>query len=453
MVTLTASDTAGQPGSDAVSLRINGLPTAPTVAITPDPADTDDALTAAVTGASTDPEGDPVSYRWSWTRDGVATAHTGATVPAADTARGEAWVATATPHDGGGDGTPGTAAITIGNAAPAVTSAALSPTSPQTNDTISASVATSDADGDSVTLSYAWTVDGVAVSPSGSSLSGSWFSKDQVVGLAVTPSDGADSGTPVAAATVTVVNTPPTAPVVAIDPSSTDGTDDLVCTISVASSDDDADSITYSIEWEVDGIVYPDAALDSGDTGFAWVGPSTTTWTDDTVPADDVALGGEWTCTATPNDGDDDGPSDADTVEVSTDPCDGASSSPYAYSLTVEMYGFCWYLGRPGETCDDVCAGAGGTNLAVAAESSFADSCSSPGSGDITTWYFNNGNPAGWRRVGGATSGHGFGYGYATGTGYGYYGKCVTGSSATLGTYPGEANSNADRTTVCACFE
>lgn len=452
-VTLTATDTAAQPGSDTVSLTINGLPTAPSVGITPDPADTEDDLTAAVTVASVDPEGDAISYAWSWTVGGVATSHTSAIVAAADTARGEVWVATATPSDGRGDGAPGTASITIGNAAPAVTGASLSPTSPQTHDTITASVGTSDADGDSVSLSYAWTVDSSAVSPTSASLSGTWFSKDQVVGLTVTPSDGTDTGTPVATTTVLVVNTPPTAPVVAIDPSETDGTDDLVCTIDAASSDDDGDTITYTIEWEVDGVVYPDDALDSGDTGFAWAGPSMTTWADDTVPADDVVLGAEWTCTATPNDGDDDGPSDSDTVEVGTDPCDGAGSSTYAYSLTAEMYGFCWYLGRPGETCDDVCAGAGGTNLAVAAESSFADSCSSPSSGDITTWFYNNGNPAGWTRVGGGTSGHGFGYGYSGGTGYGYYGKCVSGSSTTLGTYPGEPNTNAHRTTVCACFE
>lgn len=452
-VTLTATDTAAQPGSDSVALTINGLPTAPTVAITPDPADTEDDLTAAVTVDSTDPEGDSLSYAWSWTKGGAATSHTGATVPAADTARGEVWVATATPSDGLGDGAPGSASITIGNAPPAVTSATLTPSSPQTNDTVSASVATSDADGDSVSLSYAWTVSGTSVAATGSNLSGSYFSKNDTVAVTVTPDDGTDTGAAVTATSVTVVNTPPTAPVVAIDPSETDGTDDLVCTIATASSDDDGDAITYTIEWEVDGVVYPNDALDSADTGFVWVGPSTTTWTDDTVPADDVVLGAEWTCTATPNDGDDDGPSASDTVEVSGDPCDGAGSTGYAYSLTVEMYGFCWYLGRPGYACDLICSDAGGTNLAVAAESSFPDSCSYPSGSDITTWFYNNGNPAGWQRVGGATNGHGFGYGYSGGTGYGYYGKCSTGTATTLGTYPGETNTNANRTTVCACFQ
>jgi len=450
-VTLTATDTASQPGTDTVALRINGLPSAPTVALTPDPASTEDDLTAAISVGSSDPEGDAVSYTWSWTRDGSTTSHTSTTVPAADTARGETWVATATPNDGRGDGATGSASLTISNAVPMVTSVTLSPTGPQTNDTITASVSTADADGDSVSVTYAWTVDGASVAATGSSLSGSYFSKDEVVGVTVTPDDGTDTGTPVAATTVTVLNTAPTAPGVAIDPSDPSDEDDIVCTIDSASSDDDGDTLTYTIEWEVDGVTYPDDALDSGDTGFAWVGPSTTTWTDDTVPAEDVALGDEWTCTVTPNDGDDDGTSASDTVEVSNSICGAASA--YAYSLTVEMYGFCWYLGHPGETCDDVCSSAGGTNLANSAESSFSDSCSSPGSGDITTWFYNNGNPAGWQRVGGATSGHGYGYGYSGGTGYGYYGKCVTGTSNTLGTYPGESNTNAHRTTVCPCFQ
>ncbi len=449
-VTLTATDTDSQLGTDTIGLRINGLPGAPTAAITPDPAGTGDALTATVTTGSVDPEGDTVSYSWAWTRDGAATSYTTASVPSSATARGETWMATATPNDGLGDGTPGSASLTIGNTAPVASGVTLSPSAPQTLDTITASTTTSDADGDTVTLAYAWTVDGTSVAATGSSLAGSYFSKDDVVGLTVTPTDGTDTGVAVSASSVTVLNTPPTAPGVAIDPSSPSPEDDIICTIATASNDDDGDSITYTIEWEVDGVSYPLAPLDSGDTGFAWVGPSTTTWTDDTVPAEDVALGEEWTCTVTPNDGDDDGASASDTVEVSSNNC--GTPSAYAYSLTVELHGFCWYLGRPGETCDDVCAGAGGTNLAASAETSFADSCSYPGASDVTTWFFNNGNPAGWTGVGGGTNGHGYGYGYSGGYGWGYYGKCVAGSSNTLGTYPGESNSVAYRTTVCACF-
>jgi hypothetical protein len=67
--------------------------------------------------------------------------------------------------------------------------------------------------------------------------------------------------------------------------------------------------------------------LDSGDPG--WFGPDSTTWPDDTVPGEDVAGGETWTCTLTPDDGDDTGSSGAASVVVSEGdtPC-------YAIQLT-----------------------------------------------------------------------------------------------------------------------
>ncbi|HCH62000.1 MAG TPA: hypothetical protein DFR83_04290 [Deltaproteobacteria bacterium] len=69
----------------------------------------------------------------------------------------------------------------------------------------------------------------------------------------------------------------------------------LVCTIQTESTDDDDDSITYTVEWDVDGTDYTDT--------------TTTDYTGDTVPVGDYALGETWTCTVTPNDGDGDGES------------------------------------------------------------------------------------------------------------------------------------------------
>jgi hypothetical protein len=448
-VTLTATDTVGLTGSDAVSFRVNGLPSAPTVAITPASPDSTDDLTAAISVAATDPEGDAISYTWSWTRGGTATSHTTAAIPAADTTRAEVWVATATPSDGYGSGTAGDASVTIGNAAPIISSVTLSPTSPETDDTVSATVVSSDPDGDSVSYTYAWTVNSTAVAGTTASLSGvTAFDKWDVVGLSVTPSDTSATGAAVAATPVTAINTPPEAPGVSIDPSAPDGTADIVCTIDTASYDADSDSITYVMTWEVDGVTYPDDPLDSGDTGFAWDGPTTTTWTDDTVPADDVALGETWVCTATPDDGDDTGTAGTASATVATGGCTGGTTS-LAYTTTVNMYGFCFYLAKAGNTCDAVCAAVGGTNRAWAAESAWADACSAATSADVVTWFYNNGNPAGWSSSTATTNGHTLGYGYPGGS---RYGKCSTGTAQTTGTYPGEPNRSATRTPVCACF-
>jgi hypothetical protein len=367
-------------------------------------------------------------------------------VPASATARGQVWAVTVTPDDGRGSGPAGSASVTIGNAPPEITSVTLSPSSPQTNDTLSTAVVATDPDGDSVSLSYAWTVAGAAVSPTTSSLSGvSWFDRGESVVVSVTATDGtATSGA--VTDSVVVANTAPGAPTVSVDPSSPTPSDDIVCAVDTASTDDDGDMVTYTIEWEVDGVAYPSGSLDTADTGFSWVGPTTTTWANDTVPADDVALGDEWTCTVTPNDGTDDGATASASAEVGGS-C-GAAPSSRAYSGVAELYGFCWYLGHGGETCDDICADVGGTNLANSAASAWSDSCSSPASGDVSTWFYNNGNPAGWTG-GSATGYHTLGYGYV---GSSYYGKCYAGTSMNHGTFPGDPNGSGTRTVVCPCF-
>lgn len=322
-ITLAATDTDGLVGTDTTQLNINGLPSAPGIEILPDPAVTGDDLVATVVVAASDPEADPLTLSHAWTRNGVATAHTTATVPASATSRGEVWAVAVTADDGRGTGPAGTDSITIGNTAPVASAVTLSPSTAATHDSLVASPVGSDADGDAVSWLYQWTVDGTTVSPTTASLDGAlWFDKHEVVIVTATPYDGTDFGTPVSSAGVTIVNTPPEAPVVAIDPSSPTTTDDLYCDVVTGSIDDDSDTITYSIAWTVDGVAYPSGSLDTGDTGFAWSGPSTTTWPDDTVPADDVALGVEWTCTVTPDDGDDVGASASDTVTVS-DHCSG----------------------------------------------------------------------------------------------------------------------------------
>ena len=65
------TDTDGLYAEGVVLLQVNGLPTAPEVALSPDPAVTSDDLTVAITADATDPDGDPISYRYAWYADGV----------------------------------------------------------------------------------------------------------------------------------------------------------------------------------------------------------------------------------------------------------------------------------------------------------------------------------------------------------------------------------------------
>jgi len=358
------------PATSNTATVVNSAPGAPIVSISPTSATEGDSIACVVVLASSDDDTDAVTYSMTWTRSGLAytgstTSWTGDTIPASVTTAGESWVCTATPFDGSIDGSTATASLTIGagNAAPSITSLLLSPSSVYTDDTITATATTYDADGDSVTVSYAWTVDGVSTGTTGSNLSGvSWFDKDQEVAVTATPNDGTDDGIAVTSSTVTVLNTAPTSPSLSISPATPiEAIDDLVCAITSASSDDDGDSLLYTFTWTVDSASFG--------------GASTTTHSGDTVPASATSDGELWACTVTPHDGDDAG-SDASAsvtigagnglpvitsltlspASVYTDDTITASVSTSDADGDTVTVGFDWYV-------DGVSTGATGSSL------------------------------------------------------------------------------------------
>lgn len=114
-----------------------------------------------------------------------------------------------------------------------------------------------------------------------------------------------------------------------------------------------------------------------------------------------------------------------------------------------EMYNFCWYLSQDGIRCDQVCADLGGANLAYGAEGKWEDNCLEAEADDVSTWFYNNGNPGNWQNITGGTTYHTLGYGYDGGY---YYGKCAAGTLTDTGAYPTETNGSIARNVVCACF-
>jgi hypothetical protein len=96
-------------GSPVVDTRIveNTVPTMPSGSVTPEGlADDGDDLRCPV---ATDPDRDPLTYTYSWARDGVSTDETTGTVSAALTLPGERWSCTATASDAESTSAPGTA--------------------------------------------------------------------------------------------------------------------------------------------------------------------------------------------------------------------------------------------------------------------------------------------------------------------------------------------------------
>jgi hypothetical protein len=340
-VTLTVTDGDGLYVIGAVLISVNDLPGAPTVSLSPSSPGTDDTLTASVTGPSADAEGDPITYSYAWTKDGAATAYSSTTVPATATARGERWAVTVTPDDGWGAGDVGTASVTIQNTAPTLTSVSLTPTAPSEADTLTCTPSgAADVDGDSVSYEYAWTVNGVLIATTTSTLGSSFWTKGDTISCAVTPTDGLDDGAAVSSASVTVGNGAPSITGVTISPSTATVSSTLTCAVTGFSDPDgDADASTFA--WTVDGVSAGSGATLSG----AFVG------------------GDVVTCTATPSDGSATGatkstsitigntapvlasvsltptsPSSADTLTCtpgSTTDADGTTSFTYSYAWTV----------------------------------------------------------------------------------------------------------------------
>lgn len=332
VVACTATPTDGEAsGPTLTSSAVSVGNTAPVLASatlsTTAPTESD---TVSVTlGAASDDDGDTLSYSYAWYVDGTLVS-TSETLLPSRFVKGDVIEVTVTPYDGTDLGTAVSSPSAIAaNSAPTVAAITLSPSAVYTDDTLTASASTTDLDGDSVSLTYDWTVNGVPVGASGATLDGGiYFDRDDVVEVTVTPNDGTDSGSSLTSSSVTIRNTAPTAPVVAIDPTDPEAGDSLFCDVTTDATDADGDALTYTFAWEQDGAAFGSA--------------STTVWTGDTVAGAYVQDDEEWTCSVTASDGTDSGSAGEDEVVVgsscaSVDFFDGEA---YATNSSTTLFNF-----------------------------------------------------------------------------------------------------------------
>ncbi len=97
--------------------ELNSPPTAPGITIQPAEPTTDDDLTCVVETPSSDPDGDPITYRTNWTIDGLSTGMETLVVPAAQTRDGEEWTCVVRASDNQVEGPEGRASVVIGDQA------------------------------------------------------------------------------------------------------------------------------------------------------------------------------------------------------------------------------------------------------------------------------------------------------------------------------------------------
>ena len=271
-----------------------------------------DPLTCVITAS--DANNHALSHNVSWTLNGQSITHTVLSSTESQVSGNfnsqDLLTCSVTTSDGFGGSASDTTSVTIVNTPPTMTTPLISPTTVYTNDTLVATTVTSDGDGDPLTLTHDWTVNGQIIQ-SGvlSTLDGSLsntFDKYDTVYVTTTVSDGlstlSQSSLP-----VTIENSLPTAANISLVPSTPTSGDGLQCILDMPSLDDDGDSISYTIDWTINGSPYSGAA--------------TTLLTNDTIPVGITQSTDIWECTLTPNDGDDDGLSSSVSTVV-TETCD-----------------------------------------------------------------------------------------------------------------------------------
>ena len=176
----------------------------PQLSLSITPSNPDTTADLVVTASTSDPDGDQVSLRYEWFRNQQAVSENTARVSSQKTTKGEEWLVTVTPNDGQVDGAKQTAWVTIGNSSPRVSSATITPSFGNEQTTfVCSGLGVSDADGDQVTLSYRWLVNGNQVS-SQSALDGANFERGDRIHCDITPDDGEDSGLTVSSATIII---------------------------------------------------------------------------------------------------------------------------------------------------------------------------------------------------------------------------------------------------------
>ena len=179
---------------------------------------------------------------------------------------------------------------------PTVSELTTTPDPAFTNDVLTATASTDDGQGGTPEVTWAWFVNGSDLELDTDSLNGvDSFDKGDTVGVQATPYNEDGTGE-TASATVVISNSAPTAATIEITPiPAHENGDDLHCALTQPATDDDGDTLSYTIEWDVDGTVH--------------AGGFKTALDNDTVSGGDLLEGQKWTCTLFAEDDEEAGPS------------------------------------------------------------------------------------------------------------------------------------------------
>lgn len=182
-------------------------PSAPTVAVSPEAPAPGEALTCTVVSPGVDPEGQSVSHRFAWKVDGASALLEGSSVPADTTTPLQSWTCEAWAQDSVQESDPGAATVVVGrgNTPPEGLVVAIEPAAPADNQPLTCVIVEPalDADGDTLSVTYAWTVNGADAGHTDAAVSASQTVAGDTWVCSAIPSDGIEAGA-VATATASV---------------------------------------------------------------------------------------------------------------------------------------------------------------------------------------------------------------------------------------------------------
>ena len=282
-VTPSDGEDVGSEVQSNIVTVFNAPPTIASAVLTPSTPTNDDDLSASVTG-SNDNDGDALSYEYRWYLDGSLQNGLAnlTVVPSYATRSGDAWEVEIRAYDGEDYSSwVRSTAISISeqtsNSAPTVDSISISPSSPTTSDSLTASSTSSDADVDAIVQTeYRWLKNGVLTAFSSSILDASVTSKNDIWSVEIRVNDGTDWSVWTASSTIQVLNTRPHLDGASI--SASEASTDQNVTVNASMSDIDGDTLTVLIVWYLDGTeqpaynnlaTLPSSATTKGDTWTA----------------------------------------------------------------------------------------------------------------------------------------------------------------------------------------
>ena len=241
-----ASVSAGRASFSVSTTIVNTAPSAESASITPESPGAGDTLSCEAAGFS-DLDNDPAGWQYSWAvNDQVAGEQ--ATLQGG-LSMGDQVICTAWPVDADASGPGVSAEVVIGNTPPSILRADILPIAPSTQSELSYQVEAEDIDGDEVSFTVDWRVNGETVH-TGPTLDAAFFRREDEVSLTLSPSDGSASGAAVQTRTQ-IENASPTLVSVGFEPRDPDSTDRIRAV--VAAVDPDGDTLLAEYAWWLNG--------------------------------------------------------------------------------------------------------------------------------------------------------------------------------------------------------